>query len=427
MTIAPNPESSPIDNTWMNQDTAQRLATLEQLDPNLPSDAKFLSKIALEDEHEQVRISALSKISNFDILEELMSSSSEMKHSAEQQISRIIAGTLESDYSEQRRVEKLMELDQSAIKQIALITKLKAIGTLAVNRISAAEDLADLCYFASSVHVRKSAALRIEDEVLLKEVYSKLQKKDKSVSKLIGSRLGIESTPSTKKIISQNEPKPFKKLVESLNNEDKTKQAASGAEPADTKSIKAKKAKSGSVEEAKAPTSAASFVKNSSMGSNRESQAASLEAVKETVIVTKKEIDQLASETKKLSFKNTSRLFELRSQLRRFKPRIEVSDEALRDNCQALLDELEEKIAKNNAYQEDIQQKTKDLLLELAAALESGNSEDAAQCWDKIQGNISNTSNQIRAELQSKAKEYKAKITELRDWKIFASTEKRKN
>ncbi|MFL2855565.1 MAG: DUF349 domain-containing protein [Pseudohongiellaceae bacterium] len=58
--------------------------------------------------------------------------------------------------------------------------------------------------------------------------------------------------------------------------------------------------------------------------------------------------------------------------------------------------------------------------------MEEGQSHDALPTWDKIQGNISNTSGKLRAALQSSANQQKSKLIELRDWKIFAATEKKK-
>ena len=60
MTTAPSSAPTLIDNTWLNQDCEQRLLTLGKLDPKESSTADFLLKVALEDDFEKVRSSAIS-------------------------------------------------------------------------------------------------------------------------------------------------------------------------------------------------------------------------------------------------------------------------------------------------------------------------------------------------------------------------------
>tara|TARA_B110000858_G_scaffold198514_1_gene266045 strand:- start:60880 stop:63411 length:2532 start_codon:yes stop_codon:yes gene_type:complete len=378
MTIASSPASPLIDNTWLNQDSAQRLITIEKLSLEEPSTAEFLLKIAQEDEHEEVRCSAIARIVDLDTLKKLQSGSGKAADTAQQQIYRIIAGALESQHSETERVAKLGQLSSNGVKQVALITKLKTIGSLAVGAVTENEDLADLCLFAGSVHVRKSAALKIEDTQLLKEILAKVTGKDKTVSKVVASRLEPLTSGSSDK-----------------SNGKTDSPAMAEQKPADKKPLKTESLEK--VEKADAPQLEPSV-----------------------------EFDAAEKETAKLSYKNSSRLFEIRSQLRKLQSRLAETETELTAKIASLHTDIASKINKNNEYQELLSTKTEELLSSLVEALESGNSENATQCWGKIQGNISNTTNQIRAELLKKANVHKKKITELRDWKIFAATEKKK-
>ncbi len=138
------------------------------------------------------------------------------------------------------------------------------------------------------------------------------------------------------------------------------------------------------------------------------------------------EFSAIEKEVHKLSYKNTTRLYELRAQARKLLNRIADAESGLIEQTKGLQTGISEKIGLNNDYQKQLQGKTEQLLSTLADALKSGNSVSAIQSWDKIQGNISNTANQVRSSLQKQADTYKAKLTELRDWKTFAATEKKK-
>lgn len=71
MTTASISAPSLIDDTWLNQDCEQRLSTLEKLDSNESSTADFLLKVALEDDFEKVRSSAISRIVDLEALAKL--------------------------------------------------------------------------------------------------------------------------------------------------------------------------------------------------------------------------------------------------------------------------------------------------------------------------------------------------------------------
>ena len=110
MTTASNSGSPLIDNTWLNQDSAQRIVTLEKLDPTDASSAAFFIKIANDDEHEAVRRCAITRITELEALEKLQAAGGKIRESAQQQSYRIIAGILDSKHSEAERITALTKL-----------------------------------------------------------------------------------------------------------------------------------------------------------------------------------------------------------------------------------------------------------------------------------------------------------------------------
>lgn len=144
------------------------------------------------------------------------------------------------------------------------------------------------------------------------------------------------------------------------------------------------------------------------------------------VAATAEEVSSYLSSLDKLSFKNTVMLYELRGHLKRAKKSLPEIEEALNNNVSEMLVRIELLLDKNKDFQEQLNKSTQLLLEELNSALEAGKSEIALPLWDKIQGNISNTSGKICAELHAAANKSKTKIDELRQWKVFAATEAKK-
>ncbi len=367
-----------IDNTWADQDIKQRLLSIDKLDTQIESNRKFLVQVAHKDEHEEVRCGAIRKITDFSELEKLQKSNGIIKENAIQQAYRILAGNVESGLTDKERTEKILTLTVLAAKRIALITKSKFVAGNALERIEQAEDLADLCLYAVSVHVRKSAALKITDQKLLKEIQSKVEGKDKTVSKLIALRLSTDG-------VNENSSGSDKAIEVKITS------------PKKNKPVKKR-------------------------NTNTSEQATEKIAVLEPAL----EFSAIEEEAHKLSYKNTTRLYELRAQLGKLLNRIPDAESELTGQTKGLQADISKKIDLNNEYQKQLQNKTEQLLSVLAEALESGSSERAIQSWDKIQGNISNAANQVRSSLQKQADTYRAKLTELRDWKIFAAAEKKK-
>ncbi len=142
--------------------------------------------------------------------------------------------------------------------------------------------------------------------------------------------------------------------------------------------------------------------------------------------VSEKEIGEFSASLEKLSFKNTTKLVAGKTMLNKLKKRMQADDEKLAELLSAIEVRLGDLLEKNKSHQEKLQSATVELLAGLKMSLADGKSADALIAWDKIQGNISNTLGKARAELQNLANEHRDAINELREWKIFASTEKKK-
>ncbi|MCG8413987.1 MAG: DUF349 domain-containing protein [Pseudomonadales bacterium] len=139
-----------------------------------------------------------------------------------------------------------------------------------------------------------------------------------------------------------------------------------------------------------------------------------------------KELAGLQTELEKLSPKNTTRLVTIENNLNRFRKFIGEQEQELMTSAETIRESLQQKFAVNAEHQVSLKEQTLALIQQLEVALGEGKSIDALPTWDKIQGNISNTNGSIRQELQGLTQAFKTKINELRDWKIFAATEKKK-
>ncbi len=146
-----------------------------------------------------------------------------------------------------------------------------------------------------------------------------------------------------------------------------------------------------------------------------------------TVIDVAQELNKIQEELKSVSPKNTTRLVTLENNLNRYRKLIAESDAELTALAEGLKTDLQAKFVVNGEHQLTLKTQTEELVVQLESALEEGKSLSALPTWDKIQGNISNTNGEIRQGLQTLTQKFKAKIVELRDWKIFAATEKKKD
>lgn len=362
-----------------NQGQGERLRNTNQPGNESTDGLDALIQIAHSDQSDRALIAAVKQIHNLQALLDLQTEAGKagdkVKESARQQYFRILGGCIDAGISDNDRLNFIRELPKQSVLQIGLVAKCKAAGDHVLSKINLPEDLAELSRCAASVHVRKNAVVKIHDKKLLEELREQVRDKDKTVFKLIEQRLS--ETSDTDKAETEGK---------------KTGQ--------DKKSTSKKKT------------------------SNNKMPAA--QAANEPIADPAVELPKLEAEFSKVSHKNTARLNALRSASNNLRAAMAESSEEIQQKAQKLHEGITEKLEKNKAHQEQLNQITEKLLGSLKQALEEGQSHDAIPAWDKIQGNISNTSGKLRASLQKQANAYKDKLNELRDWKIFAATEKKK-
>ena len=138
------------------------------------------------------------------------------------------------------------------------------------------------------------------------------------------------------------------------------------------------------------------------------------------------EITALSAELEALSFQNTTRLVTVENRVNRLRKLIPAEQTELLANHANLAAALSTKFEENGGHQLQLETATRELTATLERAFADGQSHEALPAWDKIQGNLSNTSGEIRARIKALIAPFKTKIDELRDWKIFAATEKKK-
>jgi hypothetical protein len=142
--------------------------------------------------------------------------------------------------------------------------------------------------------------------------------------------------------------------------------------------------------------------------------------------IVEQELADFVSSLDKLSFKNTTKLVAFKTTINTFKKRVKAEETPFIELISATEARLTGLLEKNKSHQEKLHETTLALLETLKTSLTDGQSANALSAWDKIQGNISNTLGKSRGELQKLANEHKDAINELRAWKVFASTEKKK-
>jgi len=126
---------------------------------------------------------------------------------------------------------------------------------------------------------------------------------------------------------------------------------------------------------------------------------------------------ELAEKLARISHKQSRELIDLRRSFERLgKPGTTCEEwQAL----QALLE-------KNHQYQQQLQQRLRSQLEALNEALEAGRSKEALSLWDRVQGNIQQCTGKLRVAMQKEAGVCKGPLLEMRKWRNYAATEKKK-
>ncbi|MXX07527.1 MAG: DUF349 domain-containing protein [Gammaproteobacteria bacterium] len=87
---------------------------------------------------------------------------------------------------------------------------------------------------------------------------------------------------------------------------------------------------------------------------------------------------------------------------------------------------LQALLEKNHQYQQQLQQRLRSQLEALNEALEAGRSKEALSLWDRVQGNIQQCTGKLRVTMQKEAGVCKGPLLEMRKWRNYAATEKKK-
>jgi hypothetical protein len=287
----------------------------------------------------------------------------------------ILAGNIDVGIAEPERLAIAKQLPTQALKQVLLLTRSRTIAETLVPLLEDGTDLIDLCLSAKSVYTRKNAALAISDKSLLIELYKQVRDKDKTVFKTVHQRL------------------------DSLKQSTETSSADESTEP-----------DSGKV---------GGNIATKNVGTAKKPPLA-------IQLNPEIELHNLKKEISRLSFKNIVRLNAARNKLSQIHKRIDKSSKELDGLTETIHSKISEMFEKNRTHQKQLKENTLNLLKLLKDALDEGRSHEALPAWDKIQGNISNTSGKSKAVLRIKANQFKNKLNDLRDWKTFAVTEKKK-
>ncbi|MEX2132465.1 MAG: DUF349 domain-containing protein, partial [Pseudohongiellaceae bacterium] len=290
------------------------------------------------------------------------------------QYHKILAGSIASSIGHEEQLEQIRNLDNKSVKQVALLAKSKLPGVAALSRLTDSQDLSDVTLFAASVHVRKAAAARLSDPELISDLLDRLANKDKSVAKVLAEQLmAVAEKPA-------DEPAKENQGVE---------------EPA-----------------------AVSIT------------AEEMDAVKARAEALTEAVRQLATELANVGARNTAKLNAFVNSHRNLMQQIRwpksIPVEGIFAELKAMQIRITELLDLNRQYQQE-QVVAAPLTLEtLKQSLESGQSAEAIQAWDKLQGLLGNLGGKLAKDLRKQLNEHRARINELKDWKNFAGTEKKK-
>ena len=405
-----------FDDAWKNKNSDERLRAITQLSHGDIEEQQTLIQLALHDEHIAVRFAALKHVHDLDLLVQLRDQQGPLQESAAQQYFRVLAGRHDVQLSEAQRLQTIRDLSKAGLKQVALLAKSKTAGSEALNLIDEPEELMDLSLFAASVHVRKNAALKITDKALLLELRKKVQNKDKTVFKVVDRRISEQADSDTPHKDSPTGKKPQSSKAQPAALIAKSKAARTQQAPKSDA-----KTEPGKIETADIKTpDVSSPASETVVPKSKEAKAPAPEAIDPEV-----QLPRLEAELGKTSYKNTGRLNALRMSVNSLRKAVAQASEELQEKTGELHNTLLEMQEKNRSHQQHLKEVTESLLLLLEKALEDGQSHDALPAWDKIQSNINNTSGKLKAALQKQANNHRDKLNELRDWKIYASTEKK--
>ena len=126
---------------------------------------------------------------------------------------------------------------------------------------------------------------------------------------------------------------------------------------------------------------------------------------------------ELTEKLGRVSYKQSRELIDLRRSFERLGKRGTSSDEWRA---------LQELLEKNQQYQQQLRERLRAQLAALNEALENGRSKEALSLWDRIQGGIQQCTGKLRVAMQKEAGVCKGPLLEMRKWRNYAATEKKK-
>lgn len=392
---------------WRDEDPGRRLQAVHSLGKSGPESQHLLADIARDDNDAEVCAAALSYLNDLSLLEPFRNATGPLQEAATLQYNKVLAGSVASDIPEEERLNLIRHADGRNAKQLALLAKSPAAGKEALALLTDQPDIGDVALFAANLQVRKTAAKLLTDRELIKELLLRLGGKDKSVAKLLSTLLGgvdaidvgaqpnpasdsqsAESTPSID--VAANEPAAADTGIET---------PATAIEP----------------ESVPAEVTAPAITIEEAMA--RAEQQASA-------------IQKLAADLLTLGHRNTPKLNSMLNEQRNLVQSIQWPREQAPSGAFAELKGLQVRISEllelNRQYQQELVSESPALLAELKQSLEAGQSAEAIQAWDKLQGLLSNLGGKLAKELRKQLNDFRSKINELKDWKNFAGTEKKK-
>jgi exonuclease SbcC len=127
-----------------------------------------------------------------------------------------------------------------------------------------------------------------------------------------------------------------------------------------------------------------------------------------------------------LSAKQTTDINSIGNRLGEIRKQLSEQSESAKARGVELHQHMVELLAQNKAHQEEMSAKAHAAIETLKESLEAGNSEASLSAWDKVQAALGPLSGKLRNAVQKQLNEHRVRYQELKDWKLFASAEKKK-
>jgi len=172
---------------WRHSDPEVRLNAIRKLSPNRPEQARILRQLALHDNNSQVRVGAVSRLSDTDSLLDVLSNSTdpEVREQAGLRVSECLQENGSDGLSELlRRLD-----DEDARTQIILNVSNEQLQQSALNCIDDEAALMQVALHARLATMRREAAERVERADLLENLQRLSRGRDKTVHRISRNKL----------------------------------------------------------------------------------------------------------------------------------------------------------------------------------------------------------------------------------------------